>query len=284
MSRIVKLGLVQMRSGADVEDNLQRAYAHVGRLAKRGAQIVALPELFATPYFCQTRDPRLLGLAEPIAGPTTRLLQAMARRHRVVLVTSVYEAARSGRYNTAVVIERDGRLLGTYRKMHIPDDAANYYSEAYYFKPGDLGVKVFKTSVATIAPLICWDQWFPEGARLAAVAGAQIIIYPTAIGFQLKARPGINQAEHSAWQTIQRSHAIANGVFVAAVNRVGLDQHLRFWGTSFVADPYGRVLARAPVSREEDLLVPCDLRLISKMRKEWPFLLARRITIKNPKL
>ncbi len=282
MPRIVKIGLVQMRSGADVEDNLQRAFAHVGALAKRGAKIVALPELFATPYFCQTRERRFFGLVEPIHGPTTRLLQAMARRHRVVLTTSVYEAARSGRYNTAVVIERDGRLLGTYRKMHIPDDAANYYGEAYYFKPGDLGVKVFKTSAATIAPLICWDQWFPEGARLAAAAGAQIIIYPTAIGFQLKARPGVNQAEHEAWQTIQRAHAIANGVFVAAVNRVGLDAHLRFWGTSFVADPYGRMLARASTNREQDLLVPCDLSLIPKMRKDWPLLAARRIAIKQP--
>lgn len=279
MSRIVKLGLVQMRSGPDIEDNLKRAFGRVRTLAKRGAKIVALPELFATPYFCQTRNPRLLGLAEPISGPTTRMLRAMARRHRVVVVTSVYESARSGRYNTAVVIERDGRLLGTYRKMHIPDDAANYYGEAYYFKPGDLGVKVFKTSVATIAPLICWDQWFPEGARLAAVAGAQIIIYPTAIGFQLKARPGINTAEHEAWQTIQRSHAIANGMFVAAVNRVGLDAHLRFWGTSFVADPYGRVLARASTNREEDVLVKCDLNVIAQMRRDWPFLAARKIPV-----
>lgn len=277
----IRIGLVQMHSGPDIEDNLQRAFAHVGTLAKRGAKIVALPELFATPYFCQTRNPRLLGLAEPIGGPTTRLLQAMARRHRVVLTTSVYESARGKRYNTAVVIERDGRLLGTYRKMHIPDDPDNYYSEAYYFSPGDLGVRVFKTKVATIAPLICWDQWFPEGARLAAVAGAQIIIYPTAIGYQLKARPGVNQAEHEAWQTIQRAHAIANGVFVAAVNRVGLDAHLRFWGTSFVADPYGRVLARASVSREQDLLVPCDLSLISQMRKDWPLLASRRVKVER---
>lgn len=281
MPKIVKLGLVQMHSGADVEDNLQRAYVHVGALAKRGAKIVALPELFATTYFCQTQDARLLGLAEPISGPTTRMLRAMARRHRVVITTSVYESARSGRYNTAVVIERDGRLLGTYRKMHIPDDPQNYYGEAYYFKPGDLGVKVFKTSVATIAPLICWDQWFPEGARMAAAAGAQIIIYPTAIGFQLKARPGINEAEREAWQTIQRSHAIANGVYVAAVNRVGLDAHLRFWGTSFVADPYGRMLARASTNREQDLLVPCDLSLIPQMRKDWPLLASRRIKVER---
>lgn len=284
MSRIVKVGLVQMRCSESAGENLTQAVIRIGKLARRGAQIVALPELFLTPYFCQRKDKKFFSLAEPVPGPTTKVLQAVAAARKVVVTTSIFEHAGRGKYyNTAVVIDADGKLLGKYRKMHIPDDLEYYYGEAYYFSPGDLGVPVFKTRYAKISTLICWDQWFPEGARLAAAKGAEIIFYPTAIGFQLRGKPDINAAEHEAWQTIQRSHAIANTVYVAAVNRVGLEHKLRFWGTSFVSDPYGRVIARASTSREEDLLVPCDLNVIAQMRKEWPFLQARRIMIKNSK-
>lgn len=278
MSQRVTIGLVQIRCGLKPQQNLAQAVIRIGRIARRGAHIVALPELFLTPYFCQRRDKKFFALAEPIPGPTTKVLQTVAAARQVVVTTSIFERAGRGKfYNTAVVIDADGTLRGTYRKMHIPDDPKHYYGEAYYFMPGNLGVRVFRTRYAKIATLICWDQWFPEGARLAAAQGAQIIFYPTAIGFQLTIAPGINAAEHEAWQVIQRSHAIANTVFVAAVNRVGLDQHLRFWGTSFVSDPYGRVISRASTNREEDLVVSCDLRLISQMRKDWPFLEARRI-------
>ncbi len=261
-------------------ENLTQAVIRIGKLARRGAQVIALPELFLTPYFCQRRDKKFFALAEPVPGPTTRVLQTVAAARKAVITTSIFERAGGGKfYNTAVVIDADGKLRGKYRKMHIPDDPKNYYGEAYYFTPGNLGVRVFQTQYAKIATLICWDQWFPEGARIAAAQGARIIIYPTAIGFQLKAKAGINEAEHEAWQVIQRAHAIANGVFVAAVNRVGLEQHLRFWGTSFVSDPYGRVLAQGSTNREEDLLVPCDLNVINQMRKDWPFLTARRVKI-----
>lgn len=285
MARIVNVGLVQMRCEESAEQNLSQAVIRIGKLARRGAQIVALPELFLTSYFCQRRDRKFFALAEPVPGPTTKVLQTVAAARKVVVTTSIFERADRGKfYNTAVVIDADGKLLGKYRKMHIPDDPEHYYGEAYYFSPGDLGVPVFKTRYAKISTLICWDQWFPESARLAAVKGAEIIFYPTAIGFQLKIAPGINEAEHEAWQTIQRSHAIANTVFVAAVNRVGLEHKLRFWGTSFVADPYGRMLAHASTTREEDLLVSCDLNVISQMRNEWPFLAARRIPVEHPKL
>src|SRR3989338_6440084 len=257
MPRIVKIGLVQMKSTASADDNLARAEKRVRSLARRGVKIVALPELFLSPYFCQTQERKYFALAETVPGTATRALQIIAKKNRVVLTTSVYERAGGKFYNTAVVIDADGKYLGKYRKMHIPNDPKFYYGEAYYFSPGNLGVPVFKTRFGKIATLVCWDQWFPEGARLAAAKGAEIIFYPTAIGFQLKARPGVNEAEHQAWQVIQRSHAIANGVFVAAVNSVGRDNHLRFWGTSFVADPYGRVLKQGNTNREEDLLVSC---------------------------
>ena len=284
MSQRVTIGLVQMKSAASIAANLARAESRVRSLAKRGAQIIALPELFLTPYFCQTKDKKFFGLAEPVPGPSVRALQDIARRNKVVLTTSVFEKGERGKcYNTAVVIDTDGKLRGTYRKMHIPDDPENFYGEAYYFTPGNLGVRVFKTRFAKIATLICWDQWFPEGARVAAAKGAQIIFYPTAIGYQLKAKSGINEAEHEAWQVIQRAHAIANTVFVAACNRVGLEHRLRFWGTSFVADPYGRVLAQACTEKEEDVLVPCDLGVIDQMRKDWPFLAARKIGVGQAK-
>ena len=267
-----------MKHGDDPLQNLNKALERINKLAERGAQIICLSELFLSPYFCQTRNKKYFKLAEPVPGPLTKVLQNVARDNGVVLVGSLYEKAGPHTYfNTAVVIDADGKYLGKYRKLHIPNDPANYYGEAYYFKPGDLGVKVFKTKFGKIAPLVCWDQWFPEAARAAALKGAQIIFYPTAIGWQLTERPGINEAEYEGWQVMQRAHAIANNVFIAAVNRVGLEHKLKFWGTSFVADPYGRLLAKAPNHTEKDLLVECDLSLIPQMRKDWPFLKARRL-------
>lgn len=267
-----------MHCGANPEENFACATERIKKLARRGAQIIALPELFLSEYFCQTKNKKFFSLAEAVPGRWTKRLGELAKENEVVLITSLYEKAASEKlFNTAVVIDADGRLAGKYRKMHIPDDLKNYYGEAFYFEKGDLGFRVFKTKYGRVAAMVCWDQWFPEGARAAAAKGAQILFYPTAIGYQLKDKYGVNEAEHEAWQIIQRSHAIANNVFVAAVNRVGRDQHLNFWGTSFVADPYGQVLAKAPVDREVDLLVKCDLSLIPHMRRDWPFLDARRI-------
>lgn len=275
----VKVGLIQMHCALNPQENLRRAVLRIKRLAKRGARIICLPELFSTEYFCQKRDDGFFALAEKVpSGPTVRALQRAARDSRAVIVTSIYEKDSRGRFfNTAVVIDADGKFLGKYRKMHIPDDPKHYYDEAYYFEKGDLGFKVFSTKYAKIAPMICWDQWFPEGARIAASKGAQIIFYSTAIGWQLKEPPAIASAEHEAWQIIQRSHAIANNVFVAAANHVGRENKLNFWGTSFISDPYGRFVAKAPSGREADIIGECDLSLISQMRRDWPFLEFRRV-------
>lgn len=279
--RIVKVGVVQMRCVESAAENLNHAVARVAKLAKRGADIVCLPELFLTPYFCQTIDKRWFAMAEAIPGPTSKALGAAAKQHKVTIITSLFERAPGGKfYNTAVVLGPTGKLLGKYRKMHIPDDLKNYYGEADYFSAGNLGVQAIRTESATVGPLICWDQWFPESARMAALKGAEFLFYPTAIGWQLKERPGIKEAEHEAWQTIQRAHAIANNVFVVTANRVGLEGKLKFWGTSFVIDPYGRVIAQAPSDREADLLVSCDRSLISTMRRDWPFLKARQLKVK----
>ena len=279
---IVRVGLVQMKSGPSAEKNLQRAVASIKKLAKRGADIVCLPELFLTPYFCQTFDRKNFKLAETVPGPTTRALGAATKAAGVTVIASVFEQTTQGRYfNAAVVLNEHGKLIGKYRKMHIPDDLKNYYGEAHYFEPGNLGFRSFKTRRCSIGTLICWDQWFPEGARATAAKGAQILFYPTAIGWQPKERLGIKEAEHEAWQVMQRAHAIANNIFVVAVNRVGLDNKLTFWGTSFVSDPYGRVIAKAPSNREADLLVVCDLSLIPSMRHDWPFLEARRIKVEK---
>ncbi|MFA5954881.1 MAG: nitrilase-related carbon-nitrogen hydrolase [Patescibacteria group bacterium] len=275
----VRVGLVQMKMSADPAENLTAAAKRIAHLAKQGADVVCLPELFLTPYFCQAEDKKFFAFAEPIPGPTSRALADIARQNKVAIVTSLFERSRKKFYNTALVISPDGKVNAQYRKMHIPDDPKNYYAEAFYFSPGKQGAITVGIHGVTVSPMICWDQWFPEGARAAAAGGAEIIFYPTAIGWQVKDKHGVNQAEYDAWQTIQRAHAIANNTFVIAVNRVGKEGHLRFWGTSFVSDPYGRIIAKASNTKEQDLLVTCDLSLIPKMRRDWPFLTARRYSL-----
>jgi N-carbamoylputrescine amidase len=274
--RTVTLGLVQMRCGDQPADNLDKAINRIRSAARDGADVVCLQELFRSRYFCQKEDVARFRLAEPIPGPTTRALGKLARDKRIVIVASIFEKRADGVYhNTAVVFDADGAIVGKYRKMHIPDDPLYY--EKFYFTPGDLGFRSFPTRRAKIGTLVCWDQWFPEGARLTALAGAEILVYPTAIGWLDGERTEVNESQRDAWETAQRAHAIANGVFVAAVNRVGAEGNLTFWGNSFVADPFGRVLARASTAREETLIVACDLRRIDEVRSNWPFLRDRRI-------
>jgi len=274
--RAVTLGLVQMRCAEKPAENLAHAIERIRRAARDGAEIVCLQELFRSRYFCQKEDVALFRLAEPVPGPTTQALAKVARAKRIVIVASLFEKRAEGVYhNTAVVIDANGKIAGKYRKMHIPDDPLYY--EKFYFTPGDLGFKSFATRHAKIGTLVCWDQWFPEGARLTALAGAEILVYPTAIGWLDGEKAAVNESQRDAWETAQRAHAIANGVFVAAVNRVGREGNLTFWGNSFVADPFGRVLARASSDREETLIVPCDLDRIEEVRTNWPFLRDRRI-------
>jgi len=275
----VTLGLVQMRMTADPEENLGRAMDRVREAAKQGAQVICLPELFQSPYFCQTEDHEQFKLAEPIPGPGTDRLGRLARELGVVLIASLFEKRAEGLYhNTTAVLDADGSYLGKYRKMHIPDDP-NYY-EKFYFTPGDLGYQSWATAYARAGVLICWDQWYPEAARLTAISGAQILFYPTAIGWLVPEKAEYGAAQQASWETIQRSHAIANGVFVAAVNRVGLEpgpnQGIEFWGGSFVAGPNGQILAKAGTA-EEILVVPVDLRQVDFARTHWPFLRDRRI-------
>jgi N-carbamoylputrescine amidase len=277
------LALVQMRCGEDPGENLAAALERIDRAASDGAELVCLQELFKTRYPCQSEEAGRFDLAEPIPGPTSEALSKLAAARGIGIVASLFERRAAGLYhNTAVVIGSDGAVVGKYRKMHIPDDPLYY--EKYYFTPGDLGFRAHRVCGARVGTLVCWDQWFPEAARLCALAGAQILVYPTAIGWQLEEGPEEDTAQHDAWETVQRSHAIANGVFVAAVNRVGHETleadaggGIRFWGQSFVADPMGRVLARASSDAEETLIVECDLTLIEKTRREWPFLRDRRI-------
>lgn len=272
----ISIGLVQMSCGPNPDDNLGRAAAAIEDAAGRGAEIVSLPELFRSRYFCQTEDPRLFDLAEPVPGPTTERLAAIAQKVGVVIVGSIFERRAEGIYhNTAVILDADGRLAGRYRKMHIPDDPRYY--EKFYFTPGDLDFAAHPTQAGRIGALICWDQWFPEAARLVTLAGARMIFYPTAIGWDLKEVETVRRRQHDAWQTVQRGHAIANGVFVAAVNRVGVEDGLKFWGGSFVADPFGAVIARASHDGEETMVVECDLAQIEETRRNWPFLRDRRI-------
>jgi N-carbamoylputrescine amidase len=272
----VAVGLVQMRCGEGPAENLARALAGVEEAARRGARIVCLQELFRSRYPCQREDVDRFDLAEPIPGPSTDALCKLAGARGVALVAGLFERRAEGLYhNTAVAIDADGRLLGRYRKMHIPDDPLYY--EKFYFTPGDLGFRSFATRDARIGLLVCWDQWFPEAARLTALAGAQILFYPTAIGWQFDEGPEVEAAQHDAWETAQRAHAITNGLFVAVANRVGREEAIRFWGQSFVADPFGRVLARASASEEEILVVDCDLGLVERARRLWPFLRDRRI-------
>ena len=279
-ARAFKLGLVQMAMTGDPAQNLATAVHGVREAAELGAAVVCLPELFRSPYFCQTEDHACFELAEAVPGPTTEALGELARELGVVIVASLFERRAAGLYhNTAAILDADGSLAGIYRKMHIPDDPL--YHEKFYFTPGDLGFRAFDTRVGTIGALVCWDQWYPEAARLTALAGAAVLFYPTAIGWHPaeKAQCGAGQAD--AWRTIQRAHAIANGVYVAAVNRVGHEGPagggLEFWGGSFVCDPFGHVLAEAPRDRAEVLVVDCDLDRQEEIRRHWPFLRDRRV-------
>ncbi len=281
-----------MACGPEPAENLERALAHVREAAKRGAQVICLPELFLTQYFCQRQDLSLFDLAEPIPGPTTARFSDLCRELRVTAVVSLFERRAPGLYhNTAAVIGPDGTLRGIYRKMHIPDDPL--YFEKYYFTPGDLGFKVFDVEVGRIGTLICWDQWYPEGARLTAMQGAQALFYPTAIGWHPAEKAEFGEAQHDAWRTIQRAHAIANGVYVAAVNRVGHEHGdvrgnrapgagLEFWGGSFLCDPFGRVLVEASHEAEEILIGEIDSAKMEDVRRNWPFLRDRRIDSYGP--
>jgi N-carbamoylputrescine amidase len=281
------VGLVQRKCSLDPRENLATAMSGIREAAGRGAQIVCLEELFRSQYFCREENHDRFDLAEPIPGPSTEILGKLAAELRVVIVASLFERRAAGLYhNTAAVIDADGSLLGTYRKMHIPDDPLYY--EKFYFTPGDLGVPSFDTRYGRIAVLVCWDQWYPEAARLASLRGANILLYPTAIGWHPSEKREFGAAQIDAWRTIQRSHAIANGIFVAAVNRVGFegppDSGIEFWGSSFVADPFGQVLAEAATDREEILIVECDPRRIEEVRRNWPFLRDRRTDAYAPLL
>lgn len=270
------IGLIQMACSDNPKSNLEKAVQKIRQASKAGARIVCLQELFKTPYFPQTEVSRNFSLAETVPGPGTGFFSKIARDEKVVLVVPLFEKRAQGVYhNTAAVIDADGSFLGKYRKMHIPDDPGYY--EKFYFTPGDLGFKTFKTRYARIGVLICWDQWFPEAARLAALGGAQILFYPTAIGWNVREKPAEARAQREAWEMIQRGHAVANGVYVAAVNRVGLEKRLRFWGSSFMADPFGKVLSRAGDKKEEILLAECDFSKIDETRENWPFLRDRRV-------
>ncbi len=272
----VTMGLVQSRAALDPGRNLTAAARRIRLAAEAGARIVCVQELFRSRYFPQSEDTEAFSLAEPVPGPTTERFCPLARELEVVIVASVFEARAPGVYhNTAVVIDADGAVLGKYRKMHIPDDPGFY--EKFYFTPGDLGFRTFRTRYAHVGVLICWDQWFPEAARLAALGGAEIIFYPTAIGWGAGETRAARQAQLEAWELVQRSHAVTNGVYVAAVNRVGREERIAFWGNSFAADPSGRVLARAGRNRPETLLVECDLGAVAEARQNWPFLRDRRI-------
>jgi len=272
----IVVGLVQMACASDPAANLHTALARIAEAAQQGAEIVCLQELFGSQYFCQKEDPAVFDLAEPIPGPSTDALGRAAAEHGVAVIGSIFERRAPGLYhNTAVIIDADGSLRGCYRKMHIPDDPLYY--EKYYFSPGDLGFESFAVRGTQVGVLVCWDQWFPEAARLTSLKGAQILFYPTAIGWHPAEKAKFGAAQHEAWELIQRSHALANGVFVAATNRVGHEGRLQFWGASFVADPFGRILARAGHDREELVIARCDLRLIEQTRRHWPFLRDRRV-------
>ena len=280
------VGLAQMRASVDAEDNLARAVSLVERAAGLGSQVVCLPELFRSQYFCQREDAALFDLAEPLPGPSTEAIGRVARDKKVTVIAPIFERRTAGLYhNSAAIIDTEGKVSGIYRKMHIPDDPAYY--EKFYFAPGDLGFRAFDTQVGRIGTLICWDQWYPEGARLTALKGANVIFYPTAIGWHPHEKEIYGTAQRDAWQTIQRSHAIANGVYVAAVNRVGHEKPsdggagIEFWGSSFLCDPFGVVIAEGSTDREEVLIGEVDLARIEEVRRNWPFLRDRRIDAYN---
>ncbi len=280
-SSVVQLGLLQFRCSAKPPTNLEKALALAETAARSGARIVCTPELFGFQYFCQTEDYRYFKLAEKIPGPTTARFQKLAKKHRVVVIASIFEKRAAGVYhNSAAIIDADGSLLGIYRKMHIPDDPLYY--EKFYFTPGDLGFRAWPTQYGKIGVLICWDQWYPEGARLTALQGAEILLYPTAIGWHPREKGKHGGDQQSAWELIQRGHAVANGCYVAVTNRIGLERPaggdgIEFWGQSFVAGASGQILAKASVDREEILMASVDLGQIDVTRTHWPFLRDRRI-------
>jgi N-carbamoylputrescine amidase len=274
-----------MACSVDPNENLAKAIWRIREAAGRGAQIVCLQELFRSQYFCRDENAGLFDLAESIPGSSTDALCGLASELGIVIIGSLFERRAAGVYhNTAAIIDADGTLLGIYRKMHIPDDPL--YFEKFYFTPGDLGFRAFDTRFGRVAALVCWDQWFPEAARLAALSGAQVLFYPTAIGWHPAEKEQYGAAQHDAWRTVQRAHAIANGIYVAAVNRVGFEgppEHgLEFWGGSFVAEPFGQVISEAPHDREDILIAECDPRRIEEVRRNWPFLRDRRIDAYGP--
>jgi N-carbamoylputrescine amidase len=286
------VGLIQMSATPDPDKNLERAIDKIHQASARGAQVVCLPELFQTQYFCQREDSALFDLAQPIPGPVTTRLAQIAKQLRIVLIASLFEKRAPGVYhNTAIVLDSDGSNRGLYRKMHIPDDPLYY--EKFYFTPGDLGFRAFDTAAGKLGTLVCWDQWYPEGARLTALQGAVVLFYPTAIGWHPAEKEQSGAAQHDAWRTIQRAHAIANGVYVAVVNRVGHEHGdirgnaaqgagLEFWGGSFLCDPFGRVIAEASHDKEEILIGEIDLKLMEDTRRNWPFFRDRRIDFYAP--
>jgi N-carbamoylputrescine amidase len=285
MAEKFTIGLIQMSCSTDPVENFGKAEARIREAAGRGAQIICLQELFRTQYFCREENADLFALAESIPGPSTEALSQLARSLNVVIIGSLFERRAAGVFhNTAVVLNADGSLVGKYRKMHIPDDPLYY--EKFYFTPGDLGFPNFNTKYGRISVLVCWDQWYPEGARVASLGGANILFYPTAIGWHPSEKQEFGAAQLDAWRTIQRAHAIANGIFVAAVNRVGFEgtpeNGLEFWGHSFVADPFGQMLAEASADQEEILVVECDTNRIEDVRRNWPFLRDRRIDAYSP--
>ena len=281
--RKLQIGLLQQHNTSSIEDNMQRLAQGIATLAAQGAQLIILQELHNSLYFCQTEQVNLFDLAEPIPGPSTQFFGTLAQKHQIVIVTSLFERRAPGLYhNTAVVIERDGTIAGKYRKMHIPDDPAYY--EKFYFTPGDLGFHPIQTSVGCLGVMVCWAQWYPEGARLMALQGAELLIYPTAIGYESSDAPEEQQRQREAWTTVQRGHAVANGLPVIAVNRVGHEpdpsgqtQGITFWGSSFVAGPQGEFLFRASSEEEACTLVEVDLAHSEQVRRWWPFLRDRRI-------
>ncbi|MEP7362547.1 MAG: carbon-nitrogen hydrolase [Acidobacteriota bacterium] len=280
-----RVGLIQTTSSDDAQANTDKTVELVREAARRGAQIICLQEMYRSPYFCREENADLFDWAETVPGPSTEALAKVAKEHQVVVIVPIFEKRAVGLYhNTAVVLDADGSNLGMYRKMHIPDDPLFY--EKFYFTPGDLGFRTFDTRYGRIATLICWDQWYPEGARLAALGGANILFYPTAIGWHPYEKATHGASQRSAWQTIQRSHAIANGIYVAAANRIGFegppDNGLEFWGSSFISDPIGVVIAEASVDKEEILVAECSTARMEEVRRGWPFLRDRRIDAYGP--
>ncbi len=282
-----RIGLIQMACGVDPNENLNKAVWRIREAAGRGAQVVCLQELFRTQYFCREENAALFALAEPIPGPTTGCLGALAKELGVAIVASLFERRAPGLYhNTAAILQPSGEIAGLYRKSHIPDDPL--YFEKFYFTPGDLGYPCFDTPFGRVATLVCWDQWYPEPARVQALQGAVVLFYPTAIGWHPAEKAEHGAAQLDAWRTVQRAHAIANGVYVAAVNRVGFegpqDSGIEFWGSSFIADPFGQIVTEAPADREDILVAECDTSRIDEVRRNWPFLRDRRIDTYAPLL